>query len=90
MRSVVLLCCFLVGCGTWPDAGGPPLERRSANWPELLPLSDVLQTGAVPPVESEEATALSERAASLRNRAAILRVNVPNADAMEAMRNRLR
>lgn len=90
MRGALVFCFVLIGCSSWPDAGGPPLERRSADWPELLPLSEVLQTGAVLPAESEEASALSERAAALRNRAVILRASAADADAMEEMRNRLR
>ena len=90
MRIALLLCFALVACGEWPDAGGPPLERNSSDWPELLPLSEVINTGTIPPAESDDADALADRAAALRNRAAILRANAADADAMEALRNRLR
>lgn len=90
MRFSVLFFFALTACGDWPDAGGPPLERRSTNWPELLPLSDVIETGAIQPAETDDATDLAARAAALRNRAAILRSNAADADAMEALRNRLR
>lgn len=90
MRGVVLFCLTLAACGEWPDAGGPSLERKSADWPELLPLSEVITTNAIPPAEREDTEQLAARATALQRRAAILRANASDADAMEALRNRLR
>lgn len=90
MRLSVCFCLALVACSDWPDAGDPPLERRTSEWPELLPLSEVIEANPVPPAENEDATDLVARAAALRNRAAILRADAGDTDAMEALRARLR
>ena len=87
MRGAIpLTLLWLAGCGSWPDAGGPHMARGAQDWPELLPLSAVIETGAVPRVEERDAEALAARAAALRNRAAILR---GSASDMEALRRRL-
>ncbi len=66
------------------------MERRSSDWPELLPLSDLVETGVVQEAEDEEAERLAARAGSLQTRARILRSDAADADAMEALRARLR
>lgn len=92
MRFHVLLCCLclLSACGDWPDAGGPPLERQSTDWPDLLPISTLMTGGTVPIAEEDEARALAARAAALRARARILRSDASDIDAMEALRARMR
>ena len=92
MRALALFSglILLTACGDWPDAGGPPMERRSSNWPELLPLSDLVESGVVQTAENEDAQSLAARAAALQSRARILRASAGDADAMEALRARLR
>ena len=87
MRYTVPICLLLTACGSWPDAGGPPLTRDDRPWPALLPLDDVL--GAVPVADDPDADRLAARAANLRARAAILRRDASDIDAMEALRARL-
>ena len=89
-RLLIIICLLLSACGDWPDAGGPALERSSREWPTLLPLSDVIAGGTVNEAADNDATQLAARAAGLRNRARILRANASDADAMEALRARLR
>lgn len=89
----MLLFCLTLGltaCAEWPDAGGPTMSRRSNDWPTLLPLSQILESGTIEAAEDEDAARLSARAEALRNRARILRANAGDIDAMEALRARLR
>lgn len=89
MRATALLClCLLAACGDWPDAGGPPMARSAQDWPELLPLDALLETGEVPRATDRDANILLNRAAALRNRAAILRGNASDLDALRARLNR--
>ncbi|MDA9865085.1 hypothetical protein N9C96_00235 [bacterium] len=91
MRVVCLMLLLtLTACGEWPDAGFPPLERQSTDWPSLLPISQIVEGNAVPVAEDRDAARLAARAAALQNRARILRANAEGADAMEALRARLR
>lgn len=62
------------------------MSRRSQDWPELLPLDRLLQTGDVQEADPEDAEALRRRAEGLQNRAEILR---GSASDMEALRSRL-
>lgn len=90
MRLICLsLCLTLAACADWPDAGGPTMDRRSSDWPTLLPLSGLVAGGTVQTASDEDAARLAARAAALRNRARILRANAGDADAMEALRARL-
>ncbi len=89
-QTLLILCLALSACGDWPDAGGPALERGRQDWPALLPVSEVIAGGAVPEAADEDAGRLAARAAGLRNRARILRSDASDADAMEALRTRLR
>ena len=66
------------------------MERRSSDWPELLPIAQLIETGRVEPAEDEDAERLAARARGLQSRAAILRSNAGDPDAMEALRSRLR
>lgn len=87
MRAFVLSSLLLLAaCADWPDAGGPPMARSAQDWPELLPLDALLRTSQVPPASEDENDALLQRAAALRNRAAILR---GSANDMDALRRRL-
>ena len=87
MRFVIPFCIALVtACGEWPDAGGPPMARSAQDWPELLPLDDLIETGRIEPASTTESEVLRARAAALRNRAAILRGDTSD---LEALRNRL-
>ena len=89
-RLALISCLVMAACSDWPDAGGPTLERRSSDWPALLPLSQLIETGTVSAAEDDEAERLAARAAALRAKAQILRSNAGDADAMEALRARLR
>lgn len=85
MRMTALISLFfLTACGDWPDAGGPPMARSAQDWPTLLPLEDLLATGQVETAQDDEANDLLARAAALRNRAAILRSNSSDLDALRA------
>lgn len=83
-----LILILLTACGEWPEAGGPPMERRAQDWPELLPLDALVNAGQVPQATDDDATRLSNRAAALRNRAAILRGDTGDLDALRARLNR--
>ncbi len=73
-RGLTLLCfLYLTACGTWPDAGGPSAARGSQDWPELLPLDALLETGQIPTAPTDQNASLAERADALRARAAALR-----------------
>ena len=85
MRAVLLFCLFAVtACGDWPDAGGPPMARSAKDWPTLLPLDALLESGTVPSAPDEEASSLLRRAAALRNRASILRSDSGDLDDLRA------
>ena len=87
MRLIAFLCfAVLTACADWPDAGGPPMPRSAKDWPVLLPLDDLIETGEVETASETETNDLRARAAALRNRAAILR---GSASDMEALRARL-
>lgn len=89
MRFAIPLCLVIVtACGEWPDAGGPPMARSAQDWPELLPLDDLIETGRIEPASTTESEVLRARAAALRNRAAILRGNAADLEAMRARLNR--
>lgn len=85
-RIVPALFLTLAACADWPDAGGPPMSRSSDDWPALLPLDGLIETGEVREAENRDAEALRSRAAALRARAAILR---GDASDMEDLRARL-
>ncbi|MEM6387216.1 MAG: hypothetical protein AAF718_13380 [Pseudomonadota bacterium] len=82
----VLYCLSLIACTDWPDAGGAPSARSTQDWPNLLPLDEVLASSFVAPASEEESDTLLARAAALRNRASIMR---GSASDMEALRARL-
>lgn len=89
MRAAVLLCLFgLAACGDWPDAGGPPMARSAKDWPALLPLDALLDSGTVPAATDRDANALRNRAAALRARATILRSDTGDLDALRARLDR--
>lgn len=83
IRCAALLLC-LSACAPWPDVGGP--TRAGGDWPTLLPLDAVIERGTVPEATDRDADSLAARAAALRNRAAILRSDPSD---MEALRARL-
>jgi hypothetical protein len=85
MASV--FCLGLAACGAWPDVPSPSGARAGAGWPELVPLSDL--TGGRTATGDEGAEPLAERAASLRQRAELMRAPVRDGDAFEALRARL-
>lgn len=89
-RLAALSLFLLAACGHWPDVGGPTPSGASANWPELLPLSEVLADPG-PALEGEEtgARALQARAAALRAKAALLRAPIADQDDFEALRSRI-
>lgn len=85
MRMTALLSiALLTACAEWPDAGGPPMPRSAKDWPVLLPLDDLVETGRVDTASEAESNDLMARAAALRNRAAILRGNASDLDALRA------
>jgi hypothetical protein len=89
MRSALLILLLgLAACGDWPDDGGPPMARSAQDWPDLLPLDALLESGTVPAASDSDANALRNRAAALRNRAAILRSDSSDLDALRARLNR--
>ena len=79
-----LLLVFLTACGDWPDVGGPALEQNAQSWPALLPLDQLVENGAVTVANDDEAETLAARAARLRARAAVLRGNANNLEALRA------
>lgn len=87
--AVIALICA-TSCSDWPDVDTPELSGSSADWPELVPISE-LPTDVASNTNSENDAndSLSARAAALRARAAILRRPVPDSDAFEQMRGRL-
>lgn len=72
---------MLAACGDWPDVGGPT-RASSAGWPALLPLDAVLNAPDTGVASDWEAAALASRAADLRRRAAILRGDAGDLDAL--------
>ena len=85
MRMIApLFLVLLTACADWPDAGGPPMPRSAKDWPVLLPLDDLIETGRVDTATERENDSLLARAAALRNRAAILRGNASDMDALRA------
>ena len=88
--ALSLVCLPLLACGGWPDLGAPTLERSKRDWPDLLPLSQLVAEGGIEAASDEDARRLAARAAALRSRAQILRTDAGDADAMEALRARLR
>ena len=85
MRLIAVLSLgLLTACADWPDAGGPPMARSAQDWPELLPLDALIETGEVPRATDRDAEALRARAIALRARAAILRGNASDLDALRA------
>lgn len=84
-RTALPILLFLAACAPWPDVGGPT-RGGGSEWPTLLPLDDVIAGGTVPAASEGDANRLAARAAALRNRAAVLR---SDASDMEALRARL-
>ena len=85
MRMIAPFCLVLLtACADWPDAGGPPMPRSAKDWPVLLPLDDLIETGRIETATERENDNLLARAAALRNRAAILRGNASDMDALRA------
>jgi hypothetical protein len=84
-RLLPLLALALAACAPWPDVGGP---TRGGNdtWPTLQPIDRLIEPGRAPAASDEDAALLASRAAALRNRAAILRSDPTD---MEALRARL-
>lgn len=74
----------LAACAPWPDLGEAEPRGPARDWPALLPLETVL-TGTAPAL-ADEATGndLADRAAALRARAAILRGDASDLDALRA------
>ncbi len=68
------LAALLAGCADFPqlDAEISP-EARRAGYPDLVPVSDVLDRRKLARTTGREAGVLSARAANLRARAAMLR-----------------
>ena len=85
--AMLFLLC-LTACSDWPDAGGPPMARSAQDWPELLPLDQLLATGRVSEANEDDAETLRRRAAALRGRAAILRGNASDMETLRARLNR--
>lgn len=82
MRCLILSgCLLLAACGDWPDIGGPT-RAGTAEWPVLLPLDAILASPDMPEASDREAAALAGRAADLRRRAAILRGDAGDLDAL--------
>ncbi len=75
---------LIAACAEWPDAGGPPMSRSAEDWPALLPLDGLLETGNVPAASEDDADALRNRANALRARAGILRSDASNMDDLRA------
>lgn len=70
---VALLLPPLAGCATLPALDGAPGPAASqAEYPDLLPLEELL-AGVPPPPATDPAAALAARAAALKARAAALR-----------------
>ncbi len=85
MRRIAFLCLIgLAACSDWPDAGGPPMSRSADDWPVLLPLDGLVETGNVPEAANDDAAALRNRASALRGRAAILRGDATDMDDLRA------
>ncbi len=77
MRPVFLilpLCLGLAACSDWPelDHAVSPEARRS-DYPELVPIGDVLARRGLARSDETDGEILSARAANLRARAALLR-----------------
>ena len=71
MRPTALICLIVLSaCAEWPDAGGPPMARSSEDWPVLLPLDRVVESGTLPAATDDDANRLRNRADALRRRAA--------------------
>ena len=62
------------------------MARSAEDWPTLLPLDGLIETGRVAEATDDDATALRNRANALRARAAVLR---SDASDMESLRARL-
>lgn len=87
MRLAVPLCLCLAACGDWPVVDAP--TERKAAWPELRPISELVEAGVITEARDEDAASLAARAAALRNRARILRGRANSSADMEALRARL-
>lgn len=89
-RVAALSFVLLAACGEWPDSGGPPISRAPGDWPEFLPLTELLADPGPAPEGEEAATrALLARAEALRARAALLRTPIAGQDDFDALRARL-
>lgn len=83
-RVILTSALLLAGCSDWPDAGAPSPTAAPGSWPVLLPLDQVLANGDIPEAEDKDAVNLSRRAAALRARAAVMRSNPSDMDALRA------
>ena len=86
MKRALPALFVLAACAPWPEVGGPT-RGGGTGWPQLLPMERVTEVSNVPPASDAEANRLAARAAALRRRAAILRSDPSD---MEALRERLR
>lgn len=62
------------------------MARSAQDWPELLPIDQVLGSGQLAAAGDDDAEALRRRADALRGRAAILRSDATD---LEELRTRL-
>ena len=91
MRQIPVIALFflLSGCGGWPDVPGTAPQSRGGAWPELLPMSEIMDASTTGIATDEAAAALAARADALRRRAWILRSPVEDDAAFEALRRRI-
>lgn len=73
-RLSLLTALLVAGCAEFPDldASISP-EARRADYPELVPVGDILNRRGAARTTGEEADVLNARAAALRARARLLR-----------------
>lgn len=83
-----MCAAILTGCGSWPEVD-TPVGAHSGAWPKLLPINEVSALSGNEGDAQAQAQSLSQRAAALRARAAVMRRAVPDNAAMEALRARL-
>ena len=79
----------LAACGGWPVLPETARQSQGGTWPELLPMSEIMESSASSDISDDDARQLVARADALRRRASILRAPVPDGAAFEALRQRM-
>ena len=90
MRIALVSTVLLAGCVDWPDTGSAPSLDKSAPWPILKPIDEVIEPQpAANAGGGNQLNALNARAARLKSQARAMRREIADPGDIEALRREL-